>query len=48
VRVTCPGDGVVDTVPIVSGPATSVIIGTETDDTGAVTTSAPAPSTIAP
>lgn len=46
VRVTCPGDGVVDTVPTVSGPATSVIIGTETDDTGAVTTSAP--STIAP
>jgi len=48
VRVTCPGDGVVDTVPTDSGPATSVIIGTETDDTGAVTTSAPAPSTIAP
>lgn len=48
VRVTCPGDGVVDTVLTDSGPATSVIIGTETDDTGAVTTSAPAPSTIAP
>ena len=34
VRVTCPGDGVVDTVPPTTGPATSVIVGTETDDTG--------------
>lgn len=32
VRVTCSGDGVVDSVPPSTGPATSVIVGTETDD----------------
>lgn len=43
VRVTCPGDGVVDTVPPSTGPATSVIVGTETDDTTVSTPSSSAP-----
>lgn len=47
VRVTCPGDGVVDTVPPSTGPATSIIVVTETDDTGDTDTPA-TPATTAP
>ena len=48
VRVTCPGDGTVETLPVASGPATSVIVGTETDDTGVTTPAGRAPaSTVA-